>query len=575
MRSFKISVVRILTLMAAMLMFGTSTFAQVSVTIPSVSGVAGTTGTGAITVGDLTGKNVTAFEFTITYDKSIIEITGATAGSLLGGNAPTVNPDVANGKILVAWASATPLTGSGTLVNLQFSFKAIGTSVLTAAPFIFNAGTPTVTLTQGEAKVPAVLVVGGAVGASVDDNITIPVSTSGILEAQNIVSYDFTATFNPAVIEITSADIEGTLSAGGTTAINVDNVAGTVSFAWASATKLSADGVLLNLKGKAKGVGTTDVEFTAFKFNANSPVVGTEAGQVVVVAKNVAPTLALDPVMTTYLVDEGELLTITLVGADANTGDVLEYTIEGTVPEGAVLTDNVFTWTPDYTQARSFAYSVKFRVTDANGLYAEKTAAIKVNNVNRAPVFTKELPAYQIVPLHTAPNPVYWTYTVEAEDPDNDALTFSLLAAPTGSSITTDGIFSWAPTVEQKGKSYVVTVEVTDGTTTVTSTQVLQVSNTVVGVEEEGIPTQFVLAQNYPNPFNPTTSIRFGIPSESHVKLSVFNILGQEVAVLVDQQMTAGFHKVNFDAKNLNTGMYMYKIEAGNFVSVKKMLFVK
>jgi len=100
MRSFKISVVRFLTVLAAMLMLGTSTFAQVSVTLPKVSGLPGATGEGAITVGDLTGKNVTAFEFTISYDKSMFYITGATAGSLLGSNVPTVNADTASEKFL-------------------------------------------------------------------------------------------------------------------------------------------------------------------------------------------------------------------------------------------------------------------------------------------------------------------------------------------------------------------------------------------------------------------------------------------------------------------------------------------
>ena len=81
--------------------------------------------------------------------------------------------------------------------------------------------------------------------------------------------------------------------------------------------------------------------------------------------------------------------------------------------------------------------------------------------------------------------------------------------------------------------------------------------------------------QNYPNPFNPTTSIRFGLPTESNVRLSVFNILGQEVALLVNQTMSAGYHKVDFDASQLTSGLYFYKVQAENFVQVKKMLLMK
>lgn len=98
----------------------------------------------------------------------------------------------------------------------------------------------------------------------------------------------------------------------------------------------------------------------------------------------------------------------------------------------------------------------------------------------------------------------------------------------------------------------------------------------LVSVEgDEVIPTEFSLSQNYPNPFNPTTSIKFGLPKESNVTLRVFNILGEEVATLVNKVMPAGFHTVNFDASKLSSGLYIYRIEADNFVQVKKMMLMK
>ena len=81
--------------------------------------------------------------------------------------------------------------------------------------------------------------------------------------------------------------------------------------------------------------------------------------------------------------------------------------------------------------------------------------------------------------------------------------------------------------------------------------------------------------QNYPNPFNPTTNISFSIPQSGFVKLSVFNLLGQEVARLVDGTMQAGFHNVTFKAENLNTGVYIYKLEANDLVQTKKMTLLK
>ena len=88
-------------------------------------------------------------------------------------------------------------------------------------------------------------------------------------------------------------------------------------------------------------------------------------------------------------------------------------------------------------------------------------------------------------------------------------------------------------------------------------------------------PKSFSLSQNYPNPFNPTTTIEFQIPERSFVKLSVFNALGQEVAVLVDEEKSPGKYTVTFDGSKLSSGIYFYRLEAGNFVETKKMIFVK
>ena len=86
---------------------------------------------------------------------------------------------------------------------------------------------------------------------------------------------------------------------------------------------------------------------------------------------------------------------------------------------------------------------------------------------------------------------------------------------------------------------------------------------------------QFSLSQNYPNPFNPTTMIEYSIPQNSFVTLKVYNVLGQEVASLVNQEQKASNYAVNFDASRLASGMYFYKIQAGSYSLTKKMLLLK
>nr|NIR25862.1 T9SS type A sorting domain-containing protein [Gammaproteobacteria bacterium]NIW70634.1 T9SS type A sorting domain-containing protein [candidate division KSB1 bacterium] len=97
-----------------------------------------------------------------------------------------------------------------------------------------------------------------------------------------------------------------------------------------------------------------------------------------------------------------------------------------------------------------------------------------------------------------------------------------------------------------------------------------------VGISRHGPQiTEFRLDQNYPNPFNPTTKIRFGLPQATKVRLEVCNLIGQRVAVLVDEQKPAGFHEVNFDGRDMASGMYFYRIQTAEFTATKKMLMMK
>jgi hypothetical protein len=89
------------------------------------------------------------------------------------------------------------------------------------------------------------------------------------------------------------------------------------------------------------------------------------------------------------------------------------------------------------------------------------------------------------------------------------------------------------------------------------------------------IPKEFMLSQNYPNPFNPSTIVEFGVPVDSKVKVEVFNILGQLIAVLVDEVRQAGYYKVTFGSSNMPSGVYFYRMSAGSFVQTKKMQLIK
>ena len=103
--------------------------------------------------------------------------------------------------------------------------------------------------------------------------------------------------------------------------------------------------------------------------------------------------------------------------------------------------------------------------------------------------------------------------------------------------------------------------------------------------DESGLPKQFALEQNFPNPFNPSTTIKYELPTSTVVRLSVFDMLGREVSVLVNDRRDAGVHEVKFSAKggsasggdgsSLASGLYFYRLQAGDFVSTKKLVLLR
>jgi predicted outer membrane repeat protein len=106
-----------------------------------------------------------------------------------------------------------------------------------------------------------------------------------------------------------------------------------------------------------------------------------------------------------------------------------------------------------------------------------------------------------------------------------------------------------------------------------------------IGAQEEQItvdvairelpPPSYVLEQNYPNPFNPTTTILYGLPTRSQVTLTVFNTIGQQVAQFQNGEQEAGYHEVRFEANGLSSGVYFYRIQAGDFVETRRLILLQ
>ena len=113
------------------------------------------------------------------------------------------------------------------------------------------------------------------------------------------------------------------------------------------------------------------------------------------------------------------------------------------------------------------------------------------------------------------------------------------------------------------------------GTELIVDEITFKVGGSTAVLEEEIFPSTFFLNQNYPNPFNPSTSIQYQIAGISQVTLKVYDVLGNEVATLVNEAKPAGSYEVNFNASKLSSGIYFYKLQAGTFLKTKKMILMK
>ncbi|MBP9583421.1 MAG: T9SS type A sorting domain-containing protein [Ignavibacterium sp.] len=133
-------------------------------------------------------------------------------------------------------------------------------------------------------------------------------------------------------------------------------------------------------------------------------------------------------------------------------------------------------------------------------------------------------------------------------------------------------------TAHSSGVQYTLTVNnVTDlaGNLISTTHNLTEYAFSPSNVKGEEVPTEFLLAQNYPNPFNPSTKISWQSPVAGHQTLKVYDVLGNEVATLIDEFRAAGSYKVEFNPDNLSSGVYIYCLKTGEFTQTKKMVLLR
>jgi hypothetical protein len=191
-----------------------------------------------------------------------------------------------------------------------------------------------------------------------------------------------------------------------------------------------------------------------------------------------------------------------------------------------------------------------------------------LSNNRIKPPFGLSLNGNTLAGIHDMPNALIDVY--KANRLEGPPSAYEWLGSTTTAG---NGVFSFDiidPFVEAVSVTATIT---TSGHSNTSAFALLDLLTGIDGITQ--MPMEFALKQNYPNPFNPTTKIKYSLPEASVVTLSVYNILGMRVSLLVDGNQKAGYYEIEFNAAGLPSGTYIYRLKAGSFTSIKKLLLLK
>ena len=315
---------------------------------------------------------------------------------------------------------------------------------------------------------------------------------------------------------------------------------------------------------------------------------------------NFAPTIdQIDP----QVMNEDQILELVVSASDQNEEDVLTYAASSSSEDVAVVV-NMDTLTFTLTENWFGSADIMVSVTDSE--FSDTTEfTLTVNSVNDAPeVFTLLGPedgsTIVITPDAIAQGTILHVNWSSSLDVDADDLSygFALYGGPFSpetpaliDTVVSDTVVhlsyeSLAQALGFLGESVFScdwTVFATDGIDTTMSSDIWNVTldaSGVLSIDGELLPTEYALHQNYPNPFNPTTTLRYDLPQDSHVLITIYDIRGRKVKTLINENQNAGYRITQWNATNdfgqpISAGMYIYAIQAGDFRTVKKMILLK
>ena len=511
------------------------TFAQVVLTAPSgINGPVGSTLPIEVEITSVPDSGIATFKVTLDYRPEVMQFdenSVVSAGTLAEDWSININA-MEDGRVVVGGFAlgSNYITSEGTLVTLVASLETGGETDLV----LDSLGT--------EIEDPAGMLVNtllenGKATAFRDQN-TSPEFTEQLDDQTIVIGSAFTYTYEAGDADgdvLTFDLLNPPLGA------EIDPTTGVLTFTPA---------------------GTGEFQLRA-SITDGSDVVVSDVAVLTVRESNSAPAFASD-LPPTRLMLLGQSITFTYTAEDDD-GDALTYILINP-PAGADIDSQtgLFSFTP----AGEGAFEIEVSVTDGQVLVSAPKVTITVRLTNAAPEFTAELENQEIT---SASIPFAFTYG--ATDADGDSLTFTLQDPPDGATLDAAGTLTFDPPSIIVGE-YVMTVLISDGLdTTQTVASLTLVSG--VNAEDPSPEIQYALHPHYPNPVRSSATLRYSILDHGFVRLAVYDLLGREVRVLVDEVQAAGVHEVQFPVLELPSGTYLYRLETSEGLLTRSMLVIR
>ena len=277
---------------------------------------------------------------------------------------------------------------------------------------------------------------------------------------------------------------------------------------------------------------------------------------------------------------EGSLYSYQVITSDLDSalGDKVAITLDGNPSWLSISNSGLVSGTPIRKNVGDTTFIIT--ATDNQNATATQTVKLKIKYLNQTPTISSKADT-------VAFEDSLYNYQVVANDEDlifGDKLSYSLLVKPTWMMISNNGLISGTPKTKNIGDT-IFTISVADlEGLTAKQTIKLIIKKKLMSVKifNNVIPEFYSLMQNYPNPFNPSTTIKFGLPVESNVKLEIYNSIGQLIDKLIDERLTAHHYEIKWETGKIPTGLYFYKLTAvdinnpvNKLIKTRKMLMVK